>query len=301
MLASDKLLASEYEKIRNENPDKIVHLDIIDRIIDTKLNDNNKDYNKFIIETYQEYLEELEKLPNNVLDKYLKTLKDADLRDNQKVENVDSFLIELLLQSERKHAIDEALDKDKLDETTFLKMHRILLKGANSDLQHYNYRPNNISFVGYFEGEGENKKRIINFLPLDYKEIPKAIDKIIPYFNEEENDTNNLFIKPYKIHGILAALQVFYDGNKRTARILQNIKIYKHTNHMLKYNFKNPTLYVTKQYLIDQKEYRKSIREMVENPNNETINNWFKMNLRETYSAINLGNSNIEKMKTLRK
>ena len=57
MLASVKLLASEYEKIRNENPDKIVHLDIIDRIIDTKLNDNNKDYNKFIIETYQEYLE----------------------------------------------------------------------------------------------------------------------------------------------------------------------------------------------------------------------------------------------------
>ena len=60
MIASVKLLASEYEKIRKENPDKIVHLDIIDRIIDTKLNDNNKDYNKFIIETYQEYLEELE-------------------------------------------------------------------------------------------------------------------------------------------------------------------------------------------------------------------------------------------------
>ena len=251
MVSSDKLLASEYEEIRKNNPDKIVHLDIIDRIIDTKLNDSNNDYNKFIIESYQEYLEELKKFPSNVLERYLKTLKDADLRDNQKVENVDSFLINLLLQSERKHAIDEALKNNELDEKTFLHMHKILLKGANSDLQHYNYRPNNISFVGYFEGEGENRKRIINFLPLDYKDIPKAV--------------------------------------------------YRHTNEMLGYDFKNPALYVTKQYLIDQKEYRKSIREMVENPNNETINNWFRMNLRETYSAINLGNSNIEKMKTLSK
>ena len=300
MVSNDKLLASEYEEIRKNNPDKIVHLDIIDRIIDTKLNDSNNDYNKFIIESYQEYLEELKKFPSNVLERYLKTLKDADLRDNQKVENVDSFLINLLLQSERKHAIDEALKNNELDEKTFLHMHKILLKGANSDLQHYNYRPNNISFVGYFEGEGENRKRIINFLPLDYKDIPKAVDRIIPYFNDKESNSDNLFIKPYKIHGVLAALQIFYDGNKRTARILQNIKIYRHTNEMLGYDFKNPALYVTKQYLIDQKEYRKSIREMVENPNNETINNWFRMNLRETYSAINLGNSNIEKMKTLR-
>ena len=39
---------------------------------------------------------------------------------------------------------------------------------------------------------------------------------------------------------------------------------------------------------------------MIKNPNDETINDWFRMNFRETYSAITLGNINIEKMKTLR-
>ena len=121
------------------------------------------------------------------------------------------------------------------------------------------------------------------------------------YYNESDNCKQNIFFKSFLIHGIIAALQVFDDGNTRLARLLQNTNIYKQTKDLIDNNLNSPALYVTRAYYPQRNEYRSLIRNMAIEPNNENINNWIKFNLRRTEDTLYCNNEKVEKVKLLKK
>ena len=292
-----KNIDEKFEYYRKNEIYPIVKKDLVDRIANIKISDSIKENNKQVIERYIEHLQIIKQLEPKDLNCYLKTLKAADIRDNQKLEKVDSFLISLHLQAERKHAIDELLKHDTLDEPTLLKTHSILLKGTSSSTPtDFKYRNNNRTFVG----TQENGVRDIHYLTLDINDIDYAMNLFFEYYNSNDS-FNEIFIKPYLIHGMLAGLQVFNDGNTRLSRLLQNVKLYKLTNKHADYNFENPALYITKTYFPYRYEYRDLIMKLAINPNEENLNNWIKFNLRKTEDSLYKESENIEKVKNLKR
>lgn len=275
-----------------------VNKDIVKKIIDVKPNDMVKYETEELQEKYIEYLKLVDSLDKNKLKDYLKTLKNADIIDNQVLEGEDSFLMSLYSNVEKKHALDIILKKDKLTHDLIKKSHELLLKGTTSaNLDTANYRDNNRRFVGTYE----NGVRNIQFLPLHTKYIESAMNDFIDYYNTQENDINNLFTKPIRIHGIIASLQVFNDGNTRFGRLLQNVKLYKQTNQMLGTKYDNPTIYLTRSYQPYRRDYREKLAELAINPNEDNINKWLLFNLRRAGEEIFVNSDRIEKVKLLKK
>ena len=174
------IIDKEIEEYRKNNINKSVNKDLVKRMLDVKIDEFNIQENDYALELYEDYLYKLNDLDKTQLKRYLTVLKNADLKDNQNLEKEDSFLLSLYLQSERKHAIDVALNASELNEEDLLKIHGILLKGtSSSELDNYSYRKNNRKFVGSWE----NGKRIIQYLPLDFKEIEEAMKPFFQYYN----------------------------------------------------------------------------------------------------------------------
>ena len=275
-----------------------VNKDIVKKIIDVKPNDMVKYETEELQEKYIEYFKLVDSLDKNKLKDYLKTLKNADIIDNQVLEGEDSFLMSLYSNVEKKHALDIILKKDKLTHDLIKKSHELLLKGTTSaNLDTANYRDNNRRFVGTYE----NGVRNIQFLPLHTKYIESAMNDFIDYYNTQENDINNLFTKPIRIHGIIASLQVFNDGNTRFGRLLQNVKLYNQTNQMLGTKYDNPTIYLTRSYQPYRRDYREKLAELAINPNEDNINKWLLFNLRRAGEEIFVNSDRIEKVKLLKK
>lgn len=297
MIDSKNVIEEKFEGLRKEFPNLVVKPDIIKKLINFKMSNKNKNMNEYITELYEEYIYELDSLDEETLKKYLRVLKNADVRDNQILENVDSFLISLYLESEKIHAIDNALKKDKITEKDISSLHAKLLKGTTNDTN-TSYRNHNRSYVGYYDTE--KCDQVINFFPLDYREIDSAMKEFTDYFNEEENDKTKLFIKPFTVHGIISSLQVFEDGNTRLGRLLQNVKLYRQTNDMLGKNYNKPIIYITKQYFPQRVTYRSLIEEMAKNPDDDNINRWTGFNIDQAMSAITMANDNVQKIKYLK-
>ena len=298
MTDSKKFVEERFELLRQQYPEKVVKPDVVKRLINFKMSNTNKNMNNYINELYLEYIYALDSLDEEALKRYLKVLKNADVRDNQKLENIDSFLISIYLESEKIHAIDNAIKKDNLTEKDISNLHAKLLKGTPTEESSSSYRNHNRSYVGYYDNQKCNE--VINFFPLDYRKIKPAMEEFTDYFNEEEKDTSKLFIKPFTIHGIISSLQVFDDGNTRLGRLLQNVKLYKQTNSMLGKKYDKPILYITKQYFPQRATYRSLIEEMVKNPDDDNINRWIGFNIDQANSAIDMATDNIEKIKILK-
>lgn len=286
-----KKVDEEIEQIYKENAYPTVSTNMIDKIIDIKPNERILDSYKYTYDLYLEYISYLSNLSDEQLKLYLKAIKNSDVIDNQKMETKDSFLISLYMQAEKTHAIDTLLKHKKLNNDNLQEAHKILTEVICENINPY-YRNNNRRFVGNWV----NGNRNIEYMPLHYKYINDAMEKFFNYYNESENDEINLFIKPFKIHAIIAAIQVFEDGNTRLARLLQNVKLYRQTNQFLDTDFKGPIIYATKQYHPYRKDYRNLIKELAINPTDEIVNNWLEFNLRRLEEALWVGNANTEKV-----
>ena len=80
-----KRIDEEFEYYRKNKIYPIVDKDLVNKIIDIKIKDSIKDHNKYVIESYIEHLETLKNLDPNHLKNYLMVLKNADIKDNQKL------------------------------------------------------------------------------------------------------------------------------------------------------------------------------------------------------------------------
>ena len=173
------------------------------------------------------------------------------------------------------------------------KGYEILMRGTSNEKEiKPNHRINNNHIVGYFD---ENEKRI-DFLPISYDEIEWALAYFISYFNKPEVKEEELLIKPFILHGLLATLQMYEDGNTRLGRTFQHLKMFMLTNKFLDVDLKLPVLYFSRTYLPYRKQYRDLIAEVALKPDNESWNKRLLFNLRRVQDQINLNDVKLSRM-----
>ena len=173
-----------------------------------------------------------------------------------------------------------------LNDAIIKKAHEILMRGtSNENTINEGFRTNNHHYVGYIE----DNKPVINYFPISYDDIKESTLLVCKYFNTPIKDEEELFIKPFIMHGLIAVLQVFEDGNTRLARCFQHITLQDLTNKTISNNLFElplPAIYFSKNYVPYRKEYRELLASIALNPNNEAWNEWISFNLHRMQDRI---------------
>lgn len=284
----------------NSGKYKVANLEIIEKAQNFEMTEKLYDHLEYTKELFETYLTDISELKDDFpgLEQYLEVIKTADIIDNHKLEKENSFLLGMFYHTDKEKAIDRLIkytnDNKILDSNDLFFIHNLLLYGTSSDEKDL-VRTTNEKFVGKIE----NGKRIIDYFPLHYKDVPMAADKIAQLYNMDlENDSfNNMFIKPFMIHGLFAALQMFNDGNTRMGRLIQHVLMWKLVNEQTNFSFDKPPIYATRSYYPFRGEYRSKIASLVIDNNNEAWEKWFDFNLKRIEDQIFMGNENLVELK----
>ena len=264
---------------------------VFDALDNFKLSSNNKFLIEDITDLYMNFISSLEQL-EEYKTPFLKSLKEEEIKSNQALESISPFLIQVFMNSNHKSATNFAI-RDKLNGrnctiNNLCKYHKILLNGlATSIEEESKYRTDNNTFVGSFSispltGEISSIKNV-SYLPIDYKDIKVALDKILKLYNKKDIlELSDIFVNPIIIHGLLAALQCFRDGNTRLSRVLEHVSIWDLANKYLENSYVElPVIYSSDAIIRLNKRgvYRNLIKEFAVNPSTAIFNEWITFNM----------------------
>lgn len=297
MTKDEKRLQAEKEVLKAmASGVPIVDLDIFKRVQDLTLSEQVLNQISYTEDLYKEYHDMIMSLSSNLRSNYLQILKSEDIINNQVVEKENSFLLALYYKTHPKNAMDEMIRgcNSEITASEFIKIHDKLLDGTSSEDQK-GLREDNLKFVGtYVAGQ-----RQIDYFPILEKDIVKALREYLSLINDKKRvqSKEDAFLKPIIYHGLLAALQLFKDGNTRYARLIQHINLWYYTNQTLGYDFSLPTVYATKQYAAGRASYRGLIKSIAITENDDAWNNWIIFNLKCLQNNIWVNQSNIETLK----
>ncbi len=285
---------AEVRKIIEEGNTPIVDLSIFDYLDTLIPADNIKGKIEYTIEEYEELLKMIKSLPALLQTKYLLTSKNGDVIDNQVLEKEDSFLMALQSEIEPVSALDQTIDHygKEFDKETFIKIHDTLLSGTSSEDQ-VGLRDNNLKFVGTWE----NGERNIQYFPIISDDVEEALRIFLAYYNTNIDNVENEYdalLKPIIYHGLIAALQLFKDGNTRYARTLQHVEMWGMLNNVVDEKIELPITYATRQYFPFRNKYRELIKNIAINGNEEAWNDWFNFNLLRLQDTIYKSTSNVQ-------
>lgn len=281
-----------------EARDKIVNVSIFDYVDDIKLSDKTKNLIDYTYELYVDYLNQLSLFSDTDKSKILKSLMNTEVIDNHTVEKVNIDLLRTYSETHHSTAIRYLIKKLKVEDKyltdeVIKKAHEILMRGTSNENEIISgYRNNNNAYVGYTE----NNERVILYLPISFDEINQATSLFCEYYNKDAADLQDLFVRPFVLHGLLAALQVFSDGNTRLSRTIQHIKLLIMTNHFIDANLMAPAIYFSKSYIPYREEYRNLISSIALNPNNSSWENWILFNLRRVQDQIFYNENNLKRV-----
>ena len=297
MTKDEKRLQAEKEVLKAmKSGVPIVDLDIFKRVQDLTPSEQVLNQISYTEDLYKEYYGMIMSLSSSLRSNYLQILKSEDIINNQVVEKENSFLLALYYKTHPKNAMDEMIRccNSEITASEFIKIHDKLLDGTSSEDQK-GLREDNLKFVGtYVSGQ-----RQIDYFPILEKDIVKALREYLSLINDKKRvqSKEDAFLKPIIYHGLLAALQLFKDGNTRYARLIQHINLWYYTNQTLGYDFSLPTVYATKQYAAGRASYRGLIKSIAITENDDAWNNWIIFNLKCLQNNIWVNQSNIETLK----
>lgn len=272
---------------------------VIESVSGLELTRNVKDHLEFTYADYQDFLEELFKLDDKTLKIFLKTLKDRELVNNQETELEDSFLIELYKYHQRKDSIEIVtglFQDDIITIEELKKLHRVVIKGSSDDNpKNYAYRTDNDKWVGSY---GTNGDMCVDYYPPDYNDVINLISITLDILNNDTKDDSlgHMLIKPFIVHGLIAYIQPFGNGNTRLSRVLQHGKIWQMTNDKLGTNLSLPALYLSKNYLQTRPQYRKLIRQIATEQN---WNAWLDYNLNMVDEQLYFSQDKLRKVRQM--
>ena len=284
----------EVRKIIAEGKYPIVDLTIFDYLDQLQAPENLKGKIEYTMDIYQDLIKEIKNLPPELKLKYLLTLKNADVIDNQVLEEEDSFLVSLAQNMNSTTALDIAINHygKEFTKEDFIYLHDYLLSGTSSgDKQ--GLREDNSKFVGTWENEEKN----IQYFPIISDDIDKALTKFLNYYNSNIDNTEKEYdavLKPIIYHGLIAALQLFKDGNTRFARTIQHVELWGMLNNIVDKGIEMPIVYPTRQCFPFRNKYRDLIKNIAVQNSEEAWNEWFNFNLLRIQDNIYKNEQNIE-------
>ena len=288
---------AEEKKVRkliSEGKYPIVDLTIFDYLDELQASENLKGKIEYTMDIYQDLIKQVKDLPPELKLKYLLTLKNADVIDNQVLEEEDSFLISLAQNMDSTTALDIAINHygKEFTKEDFIYLHDHLLSGtSSSDKQ--GLRENNLKFVGTWE----NNEKKIQYFPIISDDIDKALTKFLDFYNSNIDNTEKEYdavLKPIIYHGLIAALQLFKDGNTRFARTVQHVELWGMLNNIVDKGIEMPIVYATRQYFPFRNQYRELIKNIAIQNSEEAWNEWFNFNLLRIQDNIYKNEQNIE-------
>lgn len=264
-------------------------LEVLDIYNNFELDDDSKYLLEDILGLYKEYLNSLLIL-NEHKEVFLKTLKQEEIKRNQALENVSPFLIQMFMNAKHKSATNLTIqimkERNLFSKDDLILINKTILNGLSLSLDNSanHLRTANNSFVGKFKTENGKIKFIddVSYIPIDYSDINEALYRILDILNKTDFvNIESIFVNPIFLHGFIAALQCFKDGNSRLARILFHCKLWQLTNFFYNSNLESPALFTSEAILHYEKQeiYRELIKQMAINPNNENFNKWLQFNL----------------------
>lgn len=277
------LTKEELKRLRETKEVPTASLKILDNLNNINITKDNIEYAKNTKCFYIDYLNEILEMTKENQQNFLRALKASEISDNKYMKKEDSLSVALSRKINKDNAIDCLIENGSpLSEETFLEAHnRFLMETESYRFSKKTHRTDDETFVGRVE-DGDYK---IRYFALPHKDIKEAISKIIEFYNSDYYQ-DDLFFQAFIIHGLVAALQIFDDGNTRYSRMLQYIKIGENTNEKLDIQFGTPAMYGTRSYYHYRDYYRELIGNIVLNPNDENWNKWLLFNLKRTEDQI---------------
>lgn len=271
-------------------------MELIERLDELKLNDNNKYFLDDTINEYVNYLNKLKEFDPKLLKYFLETLREMELINNHETEYENTMLLMLHKNSHRENSIKKIIklysEKDNLTKEDLKLLHKILMQGTQNDLKEYDFRHSDNEFVGTYNSDGSKN---ILYMPINSNEIDENMDKVLEYLNS--NNITDPFITPFIVHGLISVMQPFYDGNTRLSRLVQYASIWKNTNNLYNTSFPSPTIFLSKNYLLTRAHYRALITDLATNKDNEAWNKWITYNLNMVNEQLYYLNNNIKKVR----
>lgn len=264
-------------QLRSSGDIPIVNLKIFDSVRNLKISEYVLGHIDYTNELYNQYLQTLLELPEKKREPFIRAIKSSEIIDNQVLEKEDSFLISIYMQMSDENIIDYLVHHSgiHLTKDTFIEGHKKLLRGTKSErFADKDYRTDNEIFVG----SRVNGNLKIQYFSLSVTDIENAMEQTLDFYNSDSY-REYLFLQPQIVHGLIASLQMFDDGNTRYARLLQNIKLFELTNEKYDCAFTSPALYGTRSYFSFRGKYRELIGNLAVEPNDEHWNEWFDFNL----------------------
>ena len=298
----------EYFQVKDlkEAREKIVDVRLFDYIDDFKPNSDVEKLMNFTKELYLEYIEDILKYNKETQESILKALMNSEIIDNHGLERENVNFLRIYNETHHSTAIRYLVRKllkenIPLNDAIIKKAHEILMRGtSNGNTINEGFRTNNHHYVGYIE----DNKPVVNYFPISYDDIKESIFLLCKYFNTPIKDEEELFIKPFIMHGLIAVLQVFEDGNTRLARCFQHITLQDLTNKTIGndlFELSLPAIYFSKNYVPYRKEYRELLASIALNPNNDAWNEWISFNLHRMQDRIFANVESLESLKRKKK
>lgn len=295
-----EVIQKEVQDARISGLYSVASLDMFDIIDQLEITDNLYLHLEDTDRLLKEYLEEISTLGNGnpgIYD-FLRALRVGDVVDNQKLDKQNSFLIGLYSQLSKETAMGKlikfAQNGTEINGDDVFSLHHALLKGTLSEGIN-SIRKSNDKYVGrVVDGE-----RIIDYFPIDYKDVKDAVNKIALLYNDRLSGLgfDNIFIQPFLVHGLLGGLQIFDDGNTRMGRVMQHALIWQLINERTQFDFEMPPIYATRSYYPVRCKYRDKIASLVTDGSNKAWNDWFDFNLDRIEDSIYACRENVKTLK----
>jgi len=271
------------------NLSKISLQDIVESI---KLTQKTLDNLSYVKEEYFNYAQKIGGVESSdQISNFLQTLKMVEAIESNAMESIGSFFTIYKYNQASITPVDVAISEiynnRGLNRTAINNMHRVSTDNL-TDEEKGEYRDGDVWVGSFADGV-----KSIEYLPPTAEEVPIMMEELFSFYNNNGSNSikDDILIKPFIIHALLARIQPYLDGNKRLSRLLATIKMHEQTNTILNVNINTPIMYLSRTYKLYRQSYISRLVELYNNPlNDEFWNSWFNFN-------INTVNDEIERFK----
>lgn len=255
------------------NLEKIEYFDLNDFVSQIKLSDKVLYHMESTGQEFEDYIKMLEQFTygdNCTILYYLLDSANKELRKSAEVENnlfrnVDLFNGDLFFE------------RLSISHERIKKIHKFVCEksSVNAKVVAGEYRKFCATIGAYYNGE----YKIYSYTP-EPSDIKRFMDSFIEFYktNSLKDIYNNPFFKASLAHLLIAKLQPFGDGNRRTARIIQNIAFTSGINRIYNTKLKLSPLNISQNISINKYTYFDNLSRVkfsLKHDNSEAINRWF--------------------------
>ena len=265
-------LVISMEIIKYDTARKIEYFDLFDFIKKIKISPCVLEQMEYINNDFDEYFKKLSKLDDKFVLYFLTSLARDEINNNQKVENhkikdFDFSIGNLFFKSL------------EISHNRIHDLHKFVMKDDENKEKHGIYRKKPARVSRIFEDKEE-----IYWYGVEPEDIDKFMDNFLEVYKSRKPSVldSNPFIKSSLIHLLLAKIQPYFDGNRRTARTLQNVKFTEIINEIYDMDLKICPINLSESISVNILSYLKGLNNTyfdLEHDNNEIINYWFKIML----------------------